>query len=55
MTAMMKNPVYKFIKEIMETDDMQTVAELLSSNDYIAIGATARGDGTYLFSLARTV
>ena len=47
------NPVYKFIKEILETTDMETVAKLLASNDWIAICAARNGDGTYLFSLAR--
>ena len=47
------NPVDKFIKEILETTDMETVAKLLASNDWIAICAARNGDGTYLFSLAR--
>ena len=47
------NPTYRFIREIYETTKLEEVAELLTTNLWIAIAAAPSKDGTYLFSLAR--
>lgn len=48
------NPAYALIKEIVQTTDMEEVAELLASNKWIAICAAKSNDG-YLFALGRVM
>lgn len=45
------NPALQFVTEIQETSDIKTVAQMLSSGDWIAICATEHEP--FVFSLGR--
>ena len=40
---MFKNPAYPLVKEVDEVTDVNKVAQMLSSGNWIAIGATTQG------------
>lgn len=50
----MKNPVYVLVKEVKETYSIDEMVDLLSSGEWVVIGA-ARGNKGILFSLGRVI
>ena len=52
MITTAKNPALPLVKAVKETSDMETVAQMLNSGDWIAINATKSENG-YLFVLGK--
>ena len=50
----LENPVYVLVKEVKETYSIDEMVDLLSSGEWVAIGA-ARGNKGILFSLGRVI